>query len=280
MTYLDLQIHVAIPQFELAFEVSHLVDGTLVTQQYNRSLSGTELATHVGCPITVVIMGRDAIPETRQSGGAMYLQRLTVDITQSYPRSQPLLLPSLDGASFSVSDAPNQWNGTTARFQWTPQPAQAGASFTVCFRAADPCGWAAAARSCLILAVRKCRVCVAPGETMQTIAAAHSTDFLSLYATNVAVARPYHLPAGSLLHIGVTYAVRPGDDLPAIAARFLLSPAALLAANPDAARPAAGALVPGDGLCVPLPVCGARCGAGADCAVVEASLGGISSAVG
>ena len=276
-------IEVVAPQPEVIFQIAHLVGGVLVTDQYNSTQNGTQLLTHVGCPISITLHGRDKQAATRASATAAYRQRFALRTTRAYPRGGPPdALSALDGAALVVLDGANPWNGTTAVFAWTPLRGQEGAAYTLCFDATDPCGWAPAVTICVAVAVAKCRACLAPGGTLQALAADYGTDFLSLYSTNVGVRRPGRVPAGALLNLGVRYAVRPGDgDLAALAARLLVTPAALLAANPDAAfyRATAGdaaALRPGDSLCVLLPVCGVRCGAGADCAVADGPLGGVA----
>ena len=119
---------------------------------------------------------------------------------------------------------------------------------------------------------------------MRALAADYGTDFLSLYSANVGVRRPGRLSAGNVLNVGANYAIQVGDanaGLAALAARFFVTPAALLAANPDTAYywgagGDAAALRTGDTVCVVLSVCSVRCGLGSECALDAAPLDGIA----
>ena len=155
---LNVQLNVAIPQPQISIAISHLVEGVSVTDYYNSTSNGTQLNTLVGCPLSIILQGRDKDPETRAAGTPFYRQRFSLRIFRSYPHGENNQLPSLDGAALLVVADPNQWNGTTARLDWTPLRGQEGASYTLYFDAVDPCGWAPPVTTYVIVNVAKCQV--------------------------------------------------------------------------------------------------------------------------
>lgn len=78
---------------------------------------------------------------------------------------------------------------------------------------------------CLAVAVRKCRYCAAPGDTLLEVAAAlQIDDWMPLFLANPALAThdPDRLPPGAVLRLGVAHAAKPGEALGALARQLSL----------------------------------------------------------
>jgi spore germination protein YaaH len=84
---------------------------------------------------------------------------------------------------------------------------------------------------------------------------------------NPLVRTPDALPAYTVLTVGVTYRVRPGDTLAGLARRFAAPPDAIRALNSDLDWGADAGLRAGASLCVIPRVCDAPCLYGRDCYV-------------
>ena len=82
---------------------------------------------------------------------------------------------------------------------------------------------------------------------------------------------PDRVPPGTIINIGATYTVRPGDTLAGLAARFAEPEDQIRAGNSDIDWEAGGAAGAGAGLpagatlCIVPRVCGAPCLYGTDC---------------
>ncbi len=111
---------------------------------------------------------------------------------------------------------------------------------------------------------------------------ARARTHTQVWLTNPGMTDPDALPPAAaaagggarVFNLGVSYRAAGGETLAALAARFLTTPAALLAVNPgllvsaagDAAAAAAAAAAPGQTLCVLPPLCGVTCPGGGTCA--------------
>ena len=165
-----------------------------------------------------------------------------------------------------------------AILQYQASRSMSGRQQLVCIQAADPFGMRSIKR-CFHLRTGGCRACLRPEQTLAGLAAEYSTSWLQLWATNPRVGNPNHLlggtagaGAGAVLNLGVPYTAVEGDTAASLAARFFLTTAAVLAANPAFVISSGGAeaaeaapLARGQVVCIVPPVCAVYCPGGGLC---------------
>jgi spore germination protein YaaH len=78
-------------------------------------------------------------------------------------------------------------------------------------------------------------MCVGPGDTIGSIAARYSTDWLQLWGSNFNITEPDALQQGQLLTLGPLYRTRFGDTLSSVAQLFSTTKSSILELNPDVA---------------------------------------------
>jgi hypothetical protein len=210
-----------------------------------------------------------------------YSPQIVLAVSSSFSNRPGKKVPidNLSGASFSVISRPDQ-NRSFALFEWTPQRGQEAQDYKICINLVDFCAYTEIQSVCINITVLKCQVCIASGETIQSVAANFNTDFLSLYTMNVAIQRPHRIPSGTVLNTGVFYKVQLGDTLATLSDKFFTSKQAIFAMNPDiaASQNQDDATVPGDRICLSVPVCSVRCTYGTTCSLKGVQVGGLIGA--
>jgi len=148
------------------------------------------------------------------------------------------------------------------RLRWVPLRSLGGShAILVCFKAEDASGTTSAsnnvlvpnkhAAGCMAVTVERCRYAVRPGETMTSIAAFYSTNWLQLWSLNTEIVNPDGvLVEGSVVNVGHTYVVAEGDVIDWVVRKFGSSRPQILAYNQDVATYSADTIGPGQPLCV------------------------------
>uniref|UniRef100_A0A7S4PC33 LysM domain-containing protein n=2 Tax=Guillardia theta TaxID=55529 RepID=A0A7S4PC33_GUITH len=169
------------------------------------------------------------------------LPLLTVVPGMSSPMTSSGLPQSSSWAleSSSPLDRPQVW-----RFSWTPSALdRSAAPVRMCFRASLSKTAVASNGQTLLLCVGilidKCRHYVQPGDSLEKIAAVFQKDWLTLYHANPNLPgySPTSLTPGHLLRLGVSYAVRWGEDMSQVSRNFLLTPLDIHLTNPELVAP-------------------------------------------
>lgn len=164
--------------------------------------------------------------------------------TRSYPLSPTGLPPGAELARRpEVTDAdPLQlWTIT-----WTPKVEDtAGVPQRVCVQAMVE--EEEGEERCYGVKVHKCRHGMRGGETLESVAVQYHADWLQLHHANpnLPSLNPDKTHPGLLVRLGVTYAVRFGEDLARVAQKFLVEPRDLGLVNPELLAPTTIAYTPG-----------------------------------
>ena len=236
----------------------------------------TSISTRIGCPERITMVAKDRKLWTLQSN-KYFSPFITVSKFRSIRNGVMSSIANLSGSSLSVADWAQQ-NGTLATFEWTPQRGQEAQNYMICFNLVDFCRYSSVQSICVNISVLKCQVCISSGQTLQSIAADYQTDFLSFYSANVAIQRPFRIPVGAVLNSGILYRVQLGDTLSAIADRFFTTKQSILGMNPDIAYAYSqgDAAMPGDRVCLSLPICEVQCKNGSSCSLSGYEVGGLA----
>jgi hypothetical protein len=125
-------------------------------------------------------------------------------------------------------------------FSWRPSYSQRShVPSKICFEAWADMGIKLAEENsetrCYSILVSKCRQCVQTGDTLQSIALQHNTDWLHIYHANPSLpgSNPSHVKSGYVLRLGVQYDTRWGDNMQILSERFLVPQSTLLDQNPE-----------------------------------------------
>ncbi len=185
-------------------------------------------------------------------GSPLYCAVVTATAPAS---SRPAVLPAfssftqLVGPTLLANPSTSCSNGSSFEFYWQPVRGQDGMAFDFCFSIASALQPAlAVATVCHSINVVKCRTCVGPGDTIGSIAARYSTDWMQLWGSNFNISEPDALQQGQLMTLGPLYRTRYGDTLNSVAQLFSTTAGSILALNPDV--PAQEALDVDTMLCV------------------------------
>jgi len=162
--------------------------------------------------------------------------------------------PSIPGLieGAALEDNPPDVRYSTT-LSWRPSRAQEGLHVTMCFAVAEghalvvPDSANHTAR-CIQVDVIKCRKCVAPGESLDTIARLLGTHWRVIWSTNPLLLDPTGIQEGQALTTALRYATKDGDSLASVAMRFGTSVQILLSVNPTLS--ADSVLSTGDVMCV------------------------------
>ena len=145
----------------------------------------------------------------------------------------------------------------TTSLSWRPRAEQMGGRFELCFRVteANDLVLVTAANHterCFVVHVGKCRKCLSPGESLDSIARSLASDWRLVWSANHAILNPSSVAGGRLIKTSLAYKVVRGDSLASVAMRFGTTVRALLDINPDLALGAP--LADGAVVCVlPMP---------------------------
>jgi hypothetical protein len=239
----------------------------------------SSITTRIGCSERInTIVHQDG---WSLSQNQYYSPQVALAVSSSFFNRPRITIPvaNLSGASFSIISQPEQ-NRSLALFEWTPQRGQEAQNYKICINLIDFCAYTEAQSVCVNVTVLKCQVCIASGETMQSVAASFNTDFLSLYTMNVAIQRPHRIPSGTVLNTGVYYRVQLGDTLATLSDKLFTTEQAIFAMNPDiaASQHQGDSIVPGERICLAVPVCSVQCTYGTTCSLRGVQVGGLIGA--
>ncbi len=214
----------------LCFTVSVPAPAPEVVEQ--SSSPASSLVSAVNCKIRLALTVADR-------GAADYCAVVTITAPSSL---QPALLPpfssfsQLAGPASTANPSTSCSNGSSYEFSWQPVRGQDGMTFDFCFSIASALLPArAVATVCHSITVMKCRMCVGPGDTIGSIAARYSTDWLQLWGSNFNITEPDALQQGQLITLGPLYRTRFGDTLSSVAQLFSTTKSSILELNPDVA---------------------------------------------
>jgi hypothetical protein len=130
-------------------------------------------------------------------------------------------------------------NPSTRTFSWRPVRGQETFSYNVCFTVEDEMGTsntaspAFAGAFCVHVGIKRCRMCLLPGDSLFSVALKYKTEWLNLWSGNEALLRPSEAPATAEILLGPLYKALPHDSVNSIASRMSIDPALLLSWNPD-----------------------------------------------
>eukprot|EP00802_Teleaulax_amphioxeia_P000012 Tamp_00012.p1 GENE.Tamp_00012~~Tamp_00012.p1 ORF type:complete len:6480 (+),score=452.85 Tamp_00012:1082-19441(+) len=130
-------------------------------------------------------------------------------------------------------------NPSTRKFSWRPARGQESFDYNLCFTVEDQLGTSTTASPqfdgafCVHVHVKRCRMCLLPGDSLFSVAQKYQTEWLNLWSGNSALLRPAEAPATSEVMLGPLYKALPHDSINSIAARMSLDPELLLSWNPD-----------------------------------------------
>eukprot|EP00291_Cryptomonas_curvata_P024000 CAMPEP_0172163326 /NCGR_PEP_ID=MMETSP1050-20130122/7211_1 /TAXON_ID=233186 /ORGANISM="Cryptomonas curvata, Strain CCAP979/52" /LENGTH=355 /DNA_ID=CAMNT_0012833507 /DNA_START=154 /DNA_END=1221 /DNA_ORIENTATION=- len=239
----------------------------------------SSITTRVGCSERIITLVHQEGWSVSQN--QYYSPQIVLAVSSSFFNRPGKSIPvaNLSGASFSVINLPEE-NRSLALFEWTPQRGQEAQDYIICINLIDFCAYTEVQSVCVNITVLKCQVCIARGETMQSVAANFNTDFLSLYTMNVAIQRPHRISSGTVLNTGVYYKVQLGDTLATLSSKFFTNEQAIFAMNPDiaASKYQSDSTVPGDRICLSVPVCSVQCAYGTTCSLQGVQTGGLIGA--
>lgn len=242
--------------------------------------SGSTFSTFPGCVVRIPIYA-NAVWYQVKFGYEVYVMEFNGTFTRagSHVPGATVLEPNpaaLIPPSSYVSIKNNySWSG---RFDYQPPVSLAGRKLKVCLTAADEFDLDRIER-CIFITTGSCKACLKQGQTLSSLAAEYSTDWLQIWATNPRMGNPdARNKAGTLVNLGLLYEARGGETVQDLALQFFTSVDRVLESNPDfvdrsggAQKAVSRALVPNYMMCIIPPICQIECPGGGRCSVRQAS---------
>lgn len=225
--------------------------------------AGDSYLASVGCDMSFRVSARRN--DTNEYSVQIRVKGSSFQPTRNDPVEYPAKLPpgsSLVELDSSEVAGPAGLGLRVLEFQWKPQLGQEG-SWGVCIEVYDPFEVTVKTR-CVSIRVRKCRYCVGPGSTLESVAMSLNVHWLELWTLNVAMGNPEALRPGTLLNTGVTYKVGKAQKLSELALALGTRTERLLERNPDLVSNDVD-LLEGDELCVVPTMCDNDCADGELC---------------
>lgn len=238
--------------------------------------AGTNYKTYPGCLVQIPVYANSVWYKVK-FGYEVYVMEFNGTFTRAQgiiegakviePHPQAVISPS------SYVNIPNNysWSGLLV---YQPPVSLAGRSQKVCLTASDEWDLDRIER-CVFVATGSCKACLKEGQTLNSLAAEYSTDWLQIWATNPRMGNPDAKNlAGTLVNLGLLYEARGGETIPSLALQFFTTVDRVLESNPDFVDRAGGpeiaagrALVPNYMLCIIPPLCQMECPGGGSCHV-------------
>jgi len=241
---------------------------------------GTSFMTYPGCVVRIPIyanaqwygvkFGYD-VYVMEFNGTYTYSGKQVAGVEVAEPHPEAVISPS------SYINMPNNysWSGL---LKYQPPVSLAGRNLKICLKASDEWGLDSIER-CVLVTTGSCKACLKVGQTLNSLAAEYSTDWLQIWATNPRMGNPdARNLAGTLINLGLLYEARGGETVPELALQFFTSVDRVLESNPDFVDRSGGfekaisrALVPNYMLCIIPPLCQMECPGGGSCYVRQPS---------
>jgi hypothetical protein len=130
-------------------------------------------------------------------------------------------------------------NPSTRVFSWRPKRGQEAYDYHVCFTVEDSLGTSNTASPefagafCAHIRIKRCRMCLLPGESLISVAQNYGTEWLNIWSGNNDLLRPAEALESAEIILGPLYKVLPHESINSIAARMSLDTSELLSWNPD-----------------------------------------------
>lgn len=191
---------------------------------------GAVFETAADCDLQIPLAASDLIQEAnRLQGSSVYIAAV------SYSVGGGPHLPGLIAGAALESPPPDVRYSTT--LSWRPSRSQEGLVVEMCFAVVEGHALVVAnsathARRCITVTVVKCRKCVAPGESLDSIAKLLNTQWRVIWSANPGMLNPLSIKEGDELQTALKYSVRTGDSLASLAMRFGTSVNVILSVNP------------------------------------------------
>lgn len=198
------------------------------------------------CDLQIPLAASDLTQEAqRLQGSSVYITAVSHSIGGG--ASLPGLIA---GAALEANPASVRYSTTLS---WRASRAQEGLNVSMCFtvregqRITSPDGALHALR-CITVVVVRCRKCVAPGESLDSIAKLLGTQWRVIWSANPGLLDPLTIKEGVPITTALKYSAKKGDSLASIAMRFGTTVKVILSVNPTLS--ANSIVAPRDEVCV------------------------------
>lgn len=244
-----------------------LVPTSLVRFDPPTPAEGSEQLFVAGCAFSTIHLFVSGSSNTSAAAGAPPSKVVLVGRYSFFVAPDPARPPPAGVSLVLVStiESPDGATSLQYRVGWAPPLDTSGGGAAGCFLASDT-GGVSSARRCFVFRRDKCRYCLTADESLESVGRRFGVDWLQIYMANPRLRTPDRVPVNTVLNVGVSYAVRPGDTLAALARRFAEPEDRIRDHNSDVDWAGGGGrLQAGSLLCIVPRVCDMPCLYGTDC---------------